>query len=277
MKQLFILFCFFIFCTSAFSQSYKYKYFLDKNLASTDSNFAVLIGKGLKDSGLFLLDCYDKRTGILLMSAHFTDSSLNTLKGNYKIFYNSGIAEQEGNYENNAEEGLWLNRNPAGLITDSIIYVKGKRASLTRLTYYPDGKLMTRNVFDSAGKGKSLSKYDIKGNEITVDKVFTKVEVEARYPGGPQAYVKFLQQNLRPELPAEKGAPTGTYTVIVKFIVDIDGSISEIIPETKNGYGMEEEVVRIITLSPRWEPAMQDGNIVRAYRRQPVTFIVSTE
>jgi hypothetical protein len=45
-------------------------------------------------------------------------------------------------------------------------------------------------------------------------------------------------------------------------------------PLTDFGFGMEEEVVRIINSGPKWMPAIQDGKQVKAYRKQPVTFQV---
>jgi len=46
---------------------------------------------------------------------------------------------------------------------------------------------------------------------------------------------------------------------------------------TNWGYGMENEVVRIIKNSPAWVPAVQDGKQVQAYRKQPITFVVIDE
>lgn len=106
------------------------------------------------------------------------------------------------------------------------------------------------------------------------DKVFTKVENEASFPGGQQAWVRYLQKNLNANAPVDNGASPGTYQVIVKFIVSKDGSISDVQPETKHGYGMEDEAVKIIKRGPKWTPALQNGRNVNAYRRQPITFVV---
>lgn len=109
----------------------------------------------------------------------------------------------------------------------------------------------------------------------TVNKIFSKVEVEAAFPGGADAWRQYLQKNLKADVPAKKKAPVGTYKVVVRFIVSKDGSISDIQPETILGYGMEEEVMRVIKKGPRWTPAWQNGKTVNAYRRQPITFLVT--
>ena len=106
------------------------------------------------------------------------------------------------------------------------------------------------------------------------DKVFNKVEVEAEFSSGNQGWREYLMKNLKANVPIKKKAPAGTYTVVIRFIVNTDGRIRSIEPETSFGYGMEEEVMRIIKKGPNWIPAMQNGRPVNAYRRQPVTFIV---
>ena len=106
------------------------------------------------------------------------------------------------------------------------------------------------------------------------DKIFTKVENEAQFPGGQQAWIRYLQKNLNANAPVDNGAPPGTYQVIVKFIVSKDGSISDVNAESKHGFGMEDEAVKIIKRGPKWQAALQNGRNVNAYRRQPITFVV---
>jgi protein TonB len=104
--------------------------------------------------------------------------------------------------------------------------------------------------------------------------VFTKVEQEAAFPGGQGAWKRFLEKNLDAQTPLNEDAPPGTYQVVVRFIVSKDGSISDVVAETKHGYGMEAEAVKVIKKGPKWTPALQNGRHVNAYRRQPITFVV---
>ena len=104
--------------------------------------------------------------------------------------------------------------------------------------------------------------------------VFTKVEQEAQFPKGSEGWMKFLMKTLDGNKPIKNGAPSGTYTVIIKFIVTKDGKVSDVQAETNNGYGMEEEAISTIKKSPDWQAAVQNGKPVNAYRRQPITFVV---
>lgn len=107
------------------------------------------------------------------------------------------------------------------------------------------------------------------GNEI-VD----IVEIEAQFPGGLAAWKRYLQDHLNPGNAIENGAPAGTYTVMVKFVVSKDGSISDIQCLTDPGYGMGEDARKIISRGPAWKPAIQNGRPVNARHLQPITFVI---
>jgi len=104
---------------------------------------------------------------------------------------------------------------------------------------------------------------------------FVKVEKEAEFPGGTHAWRNFLQKTLNASVPVDKGASAGSYTVILQFIVDVDGSIMDVSALTKHGFGMEEEVIRMMQASPKWIPARQNGRAVASYKKQPVTFVIA--
>jgi len=111
----------------------------------------------------------------------------------------------------------------------------------------------------------------------TEDIVFTVAEKDPEFPGGLEAWAKFLGENIDGQTAVNNGAPAGSYTVIIKFIVDKDGTVRDVVAETKLGYRMEAEVIKVISKSPKWIPAVQNGKQVNAYRRQPLTFVVEKE
>lgn len=130
-----------------------------------------------------------------------------------------------------------------------------------------------KSTFDSSSAGTNNPLPDSISTAVDPG-VLSKVDIDAAYPGGASAWKGFLERNLRGETPVEHGAKQGTYTTIIQFIVDKDGNVSDIKPLTKVGYGMEEEAVRVISKSGKWKPAIANGKEVRAYRKQPVTFMV---
>lgn len=122
---------------------------------------------------------------------------------------------------------------------------------------------------------RSFSQTDI--NTDSTKQFFERVEIEATFPGGEKAWRKFLEKNLNPNIPVENGAPLGQYLVIVQFIVNKAGRVSGIKPLTNQGYGMEQEVVRVMNKAGMWNPATRDGKPLNAYRKQSFTFMVSKD
>jgi protein TonB len=106
--------------------------------------------------------------------------------------------------------------------------------------------------------------------------IFTKVEIDAEFIG---SWEKFLIRNLNPNTPIDNGAPQGNYTVLIQFVVDIDGSLSDIKALTNLGYGLEQEAIRVLKKAEftKWKPAIQNGRKVKAYRKQSITFQVTGE
>lgn len=118
---------------------------------------------------------------------------------------------------------------------------------------------------------------DFPDSTTSENRIFEKVDFEATFPGGLPAWKKHLEKNLKPTVPIDNGAPVGNYTVVVQFIVDKEGVVSDIKALTNFGYGMEQEVIRVIQKGPRWLAANQNGRKVKAYRKQPITFVVEAD
>lgn len=113
--------------------------------------------------------------------------------------------------------------------------------------------------------------------EEDYDQVFTSVQIPAEFPGGFDAWNRYLERNLNRDLPIENGAPPGKYVVVVSFIVDKQGNISQVKAENDPGYGTAEEAVRIIAKGPNWKPAIQNGRNVIFRNKQNIIFMVVQE
>jgi protein TonB len=100
------------------------------------------------------------------------------------------------------------------------------------------------------------------------------VQVEARFPGGTDAWIKHVQKTIDPREPFNRSAPAGEYVVIASFIVTKDGRVRKVQPETEHGFSMEKQLMYAIDNGPRWIPATQDGIPVDSHRRESITFIV---
>ena len=103
--------------------------------------------------------------------------------------------------------------------------------------------------------------------------IFTVVDEMPGYPGGEDARVSFLRQNIKyPEEARELGIQGTVYS---SFVVEKDGSITDIQILRGIGGGCDEEVIRIIKAMPKWVPGKQRGAPVRVQFKMPLKFTLS--
>lgn len=116
-------------------------------------------------------------------------------------------------------------------------------------------------------------------NGVALDTALCR-EKRAVPAGGINGYRRFLETNLQPfvERRASSNAwKPGQYTVMIRFVVETDGSLSEFTPLTAFGNGAEDEIIAIFKRMPRWTPGQQFGRVVRSYHTQPVTFMIQSQ
>jgi protein TonB len=93
--------------------------------------------------------------------------------------------------------------------------------------------------------------------------------------GGEKAWAKFLNKNLRFPYEAQQAGVSGR--VILSFIIEKDGSLSNITVERAAGNGFDEEAMRVLKLAKAWKPGMQNGQPVRVKYDIPINFQLSSE
>ena len=100
--------------------------------------------------------------------------------------------------------------------------------------------------------------------------VFDVVEEMPQYPGGPQELFKFLSENVQYPAEAEKAGIQGR--VILTFVVEKDGSISQPTVVKSVDPLLDAEAVRVISAMPNWKPGKQNGKVVRVKYTVPLSF-----
>ncbi len=108
------------------------------------------------------------------------------------------------------------------------------------------------------------------GTSSTEMPVFTVVENMPEYPGGDDARLKFLADNIQYPKEAKETGISGT--VYVTFVIDTKGLLTDARIMRGIGGGCDEEVLRILALMPPWKPGTQEGKPVRVQFTMPVKF-----
>ncbi|MFD0750863.1 TonB family protein [Mucilaginibacter calamicampi] len=118
--------------------------------------------------------------------------------------------------------------------------------------------------------------YGAETDELLADKkVFVSVEQAPSFPGGVSAFSKFLEHNVR--YPAQSRENNIQGKVYVSFIVEADGSLSDVQAVRGPAEDMKAEAVRVLNSSPKWDPGVQNGQTVRVQYTVPINFTLGDD
>jgi len=178
------------------------------------------------------------KSGQILEEFHYTR---DTLDGKYKEWYESGQIQRDIDYTEGEWNGkrltYWDNGNPKRI--DSLVM----------------GKLIYSKCFKYNGKEMSYQ-YDY--------------EIMPEFKGGEDKMSKFIQRHVKyPMKSYEKGISGKVY---VNFIVNKDGSLSDV--NVLRGVNLEydHEAIRLVRSMPKWNPGYQDGDFIRVAYVLPINF-----
>ena len=105
---------------------------------------------------------------------------------------------------------------------------------------------------------------------VKEEEIFVAVEQQPEFPGGTAALMKWLASNVRyPQMSLENGI---SGRVIVKFVVEKDGSVSGVTLVRGVDKDLDREAIRVVKSMPKWQPGKNNGQAVRCYFNLPVNF-----
>nr|WP_314753938.1 TonB family protein [uncultured Prevotella sp.] len=136
----------------------------------------------------------------------------------------------------------------------------------------------------------AIGSFDVKGNDdangevlkakeviaqpeppkVEETKVFDVVEQMPSFPGGPTALMTYLSQNTKYPVVAQENGVQGR--VVVSFVVERDGSITDVRVVRSVDPSLDKEATRVVKSMPNWIPGKQNGSTVRVKYNVPVSF-----
>ncbi|KIO78813.1 energy transducer TonB [Pedobacter lusitanus] len=131
----------------------------------------------------------------------------------------------------------------------------------------PDGEIV---VTGPTGEGVKRAAM-VEDNTIHTE--FAALEVQPMFPGGINKFYAYLSKAIRYPAMAQENGVQGK--VFMSFIIEKDGSLTDIKVERKLGAGTDEEAIRVLKASPHWLPGIQNGNKVRVKYNIPISFALS--
>lgn len=135
------------------------------------------------------------------------------------------------------------------------------------ITSYELKKIAPKDENTTTAESKPI---DTIGTNILDEEVFSVVEQMPSFPGGEAQMMAYISKNLKyPEIAYKSGIQG---RVFVKFVVERDGSITNVVVQRGIGGGCDEEAVRVIQSMPKWNPGKQKGETVRVSYMVPIFF-----
>lgn len=105
------------------------------------------------------------------------------------------------------------------------------------------------------------------------EKVYEEVDTEATFPGGASEMMRYIGNSVKyPEISMENGEQG---KVFVQFVVNTNGTLSDIKVLRGVSKEIDNEAVRVVKNMPKWTPAGVDGEKVRSYATLPINFVLS--
>ncbi|MDR2907615.1 MAG: energy transducer TonB [Bacteroidales bacterium] len=109
--------------------------------------------------------------------------------------------------------------------------------------------------------------------EAPEEQIFQVVEENPGYPGGEQARQEYLGNNIKYPAIARESGIAGT--IYITFVVERDGSITDVKVVRGIGGGCDEEAIRVVQGMPKWAPGKQRGKAVRVQFMMPIKFTLA--
>jgi TonB family protein len=185
-------------------------------------------------------------------------------EGHFLYYSPTGVKTRDEYYKENSREGESMTYDTATFYTYKMHY-KGGKLEDTLTGYYPSGKLRRTEVYlhDTLVSGYC---YNEQGNEIK----FCRRQVMPEYPGGENAMMQFVMNHVRyPDREREDGIQG---RVVVGFVVDEKGSITDINIKRSVSRGIDKEALRIVKLFPDFSPGQLEGKNVKVAFILPIMF-----
>lgn len=259
----FLICLFLILYTSCFAQDGLFYAYTADWSNTTDLKEAAYFKHVIKEDSSYVCRYYNLN-GPLIRMESYSDKGLTRPVGRFAWYNEKGKIDSTGHVFDGKKDGYWM------------YFTHPDSSNATVTEYYNLGKFEWRTDYlnkRTIYRDGSVIPFETKQSDTTRPFVFA--QKEASFPRGVAGWKKYLERNLKtPGRFTQIIKGNGRATVGVIFTVDKDGSISDVFLFKSAEWSVDTEAQRVIKNGPKWEPATQDGRVVKYRQRQSITFVV---
>jgi len=244
-----------------------------KNLLILCLSLSSCIAMGQDKNSFFALDAKMNQTVLdsskYILWIHETDSA----RWQWDYYYTWGPLVKSTRYadhDGTIADGRFCRYNSTGDLDSTGVFDHGKKnGSFFKFKTYPGDSIVTvwQNDYVEDSLIKSIDLITEQRKNQTLDSI---KETESEYPGGVSQWQQYLVKNLRYPERAQKKEIQGQVRIFFK--VDNEGHITDPYIQKSIEYSLDQESLRLIMQSGKWDPSTKDGIPVNSYKIQPLNY-----
>jgi protein TonB len=246
-----------------------YVYKKDWTAAKNFDDAVYFMHKVKENDSTYVCRTYNK-TGPMITWETFADDSLKLPMGKFAWYNKDGKIDSAGDVYKGTKDGYWD------------YYSKGKREFTEE--FYRGKRLKKWDYLNNTlsyedGRIEKINKPKEEKKDTAKELVFTVVQTPAEFSGGVNAWIDYLQKNMKTPDRFLNLYSKRKYkgTVVVNFVINTSGFVDRIFIENSCEWSTDMEAIRVLKASPKWKPAVQNGKNVLYRHRQSLTFQVTEE
>lgn len=199
----------------------------------------------------------DKRNYMMLILQQCTAVDFSDMSNNFSLILTKKRIKMITKHEK--AKGFWW-KLLAALPVLAILLIANARVSAQQ----------TSNSDVTVHEIKTTEITDIKMKKADTDSIYQMVEVMPEFPGGMDQMAKYLSENIN--YPEEAKDKNISGRLFIEFVIEKDGSVSNVKVMRSVGGGCDEEGVRVVKAMPKWKPGLMKGKPVRVHYVLPINF-----
>ncbi|MCE6988693.1 TonB family protein [Dyadobacter sp. CY323] len=138
------------------------------------------------------------------------------------------------------------------------------------ITLHKNTEVISGGELTRPKPGEKFTNYHAGNVTETTSAAYKVTEQKPQFPGGHEAMLGYLRENIKYPDAALKANVQGV--VLVQFTVDVDGTLGDVVIIKSVGFGLDGESIRLVKKMPKWEPAIQNGKPIRSSQAIEINF-----
>lgn len=261
--------------TGLFAQTSYYDFFL-KKIRKSDAQY---YSKEERKGRTVFVRLYNVKNDLLVAEGGCASTKPGLVwQGKHVTFHKNGKVESEGQYTNGNKIGTWLYYHDNGVRSGEDTFDGDEHRYIQRWdengnTLLNEGTGVYPVKFDGTISYREVLHHKLRSSfsiNDTGDTTYTVVEKTAEYPGGMEGFYQYIGRTMKYPVEAKRNGIQGR--VFVQFVIQKDGTVSEVKTIKGIGGGCDEEAANVTKASVKWKPGTLGDRPVRQVMVLPMVF-----